>query len=256
MSGVLGVIVAAGRGSRLRPFTDRAPKCLLPFEGRRLIDWQLGALRANGIRRIGIVRGYLKDTLSSLGLETWDNPRWEETNMVYSLLRAREALLAAETVVVAYADIVYEPRLVAALLQSPDDVATTVDLDWLSLWRVRFADPLSDAESLKMDRAHAILDIGRKVKSLTEIEAQYMGLLKFTRAGMRAFVDYCDKRGAAVEKLVMTDVLAGLIGQGTLVRGVPVRGGWLEFDGTGDLGAYEKLARENRLSFRREAADA
>jgi hypothetical protein len=35
-----------------------------------------------------------------------------------------------------------------------------------------------------------------------------------------------------------------------------VRGGWLEFDGTADLGAYEKLARENRLSFRREAASA
>jgi L-glutamine-phosphate cytidylyltransferase len=256
MSGVLGVIVAAGRGTRLRPFTDRAPKCLHPFAGRRLIDWQLEALRANGIARIGMVRGYRKEMLAEFGLETWDNPRWEETNMVYSLLCAREALLAAETVVVAYADIVYEPRLIAALLAASDDVATTVDLDWLSLWRIRFADPLSDAESLKMDRAHAILDIGRKVKSLGEIEAQYMGLLKFTAKGMRAFVDYCDARGAGAEKLAMTDVLAGLTGQGTLVRGVPVRGGWLEFDGTSDVAAYAKLGPSGGLKLGRAAVSA
>jgi len=248
MSEVLGVIVAAGRGSRLRPFTDTAPKCLLPFAGRRLIDWQISALRANGIERIGIVRGYRKESLSPLGLEAWDNPRWEETNMVYSLLCARKALLAACSVVVAYADIVYEPRLVAALVASTDDIATTVDREWLKLWQLRFADPLSDAESLRLDRDNAILDIGRKVKSLSEIEAQYMGLLKFTSKGMRAFVDYCDSRGADVEKLAMTDVLAGLIGQGTGVRGVPVRGGWLEFDGTGDIAAYAKLGPTGGLS--------
>lgn len=248
MNGTLAVIVAAGRGSRLKPFTDRAPKCLLPFAGRRLIDWQLAALRANGLEHIGIVRGYLKETLSDLGLKTWDNARWSETNMVYSLLCAREALLAADAVIVAYADIVYEPRHVAALLESEDDIAVTVDRDWLALWQQRFTDPLLDAESLKLDRNHAILDIGRKVRALNEIQAQYMGLLKFSSHGMQMFVEYCDSLGAAVEKLAMTDVLAGMIQSGAVVRGIPVNGGWLEFDGVDDLAAYERLRQSKSLA--------
>lgn len=248
MSDTLAVIVAAGRGSRLRPFTDTAPKCLLPFAGQRLIDWQLNALRSNGIERIGIVRGYLKETLSDLGLEHWDNARWSETNMVFSLLCARRTLLAAKTIVVAYADIVYESRHIAALLAAPDDIAITVDRDWLALWRLRFADPLSDAESLRIDADRRIRDIGRRVASLDEIEAQYMGLLKFSSAGIRTFVAYCDSIGsAAVEKMAMTDVLAGLIRSNVPVHGVPVEGGWLEFDGTSDLELYSRAAREGTL---------
>lgn len=247
MTGAFAVIVAAGRGSRLKPFTDHAPKCLLPFAGRRLIDWQLTALRANGLEHIGIVRGYLKETLSGLGLQTWDNARWSETNMVYSLLCAREALLAANTVIVAYADIVYEPRHIAALLASEDDIAVTVDQNWLALWQQRFVDPLSDAESLKLGRDHAILDIGRKVQNLGEIQAQYMGLLRFSSAGIRMFIDYCDSLGTAVETLSMTDVLAGMIRSGATIRGVPISGGWLEFDGTDDLSAYTRMYESGML---------
>lgn len=247
MTGKLAVIVAAGRGSRLKPFTDRAPKCLLPFAGRRLIDWQLAALRANGLERIGIVRGYLKETLSGLGLQTWDNARWGETNMVFSLLCAREALLAADTVIVAYADIVYEPRHIAALLESDDDIAITVDREWLTLWQQRFADPLSDAESLHLGHDHVISDIGRKVQSLGEIQAQYMGLLRFSSGGIRKFIGYCDSLGAAIETLSMTDVLAGMIRDGTTIRGVPVSKGWLEFDGASDLSAYTRMHESGTL---------
>lgn len=249
MSNVFAIIIAAGRGSRLRPFTDHAPKCLLSFAGRRLIDWQLASLRANGIERIGIVRGYLKDTLSGLGLPHWDNQRWSETNMVYSLLCARDALITADTVLVAYADIVYEPKIIASLLRARDDISITVDRDWLALWRIRFSDPLSDAESLRMGRDKEILDIGRKVSSFDDIEAQYMGLLKFTAKGIRAFLDFCDnKLGRGVEKAAMTDVLAELVRAGTAVRGVEVSGGWLEFDCSTDVSAYEKLRESGQLS--------
>lgn len=247
MTAALAVIVAAGRGSRLKPFTDHAPKCLLPFAGQRLIDWQLTALHANGLEHIGIVRGYLKETLTGFGLQTWDNARWNETNMVYSLLCARDALLAADTVIVAYADIVYEPRHVAALLATKDDIAVTVDRNWLALWQRRFDDPLSDAESLRLNQDHAIVDIGRKVESLGEIQAQYMGLLKFSSHGMRLFVDYCDSLGTAVETISMTDTLAGMLRSGISIRGVPISGGWLEFDGAGDLSAYTRMHESGTL---------
>jgi NDP-sugar pyrophosphorylase family protein len=57
--GTLGVILAAGKGTRLSPFSERLPKPLLPLLGRPLIEYQLAALREVGIRRAIVVVGHL-----------------------------------------------------------------------------------------------------------------------------------------------------------------------------------------------------
>lgn len=56
---VLGVILAAGKGTRLKPFSERYPKPLLPVLGRPLIEHQLAALRGLGVRRVIVVIGHL-----------------------------------------------------------------------------------------------------------------------------------------------------------------------------------------------------
>ena len=49
------VILAAGRGSRLRPKTNTTPKEMIPIRGRPMIEYVLDVIRAGGIRRVGIV---------------------------------------------------------------------------------------------------------------------------------------------------------------------------------------------------------
>ena len=78
-----GIILAAGRGSRMGSLTQKLPKCRTVFNGKELIQWQLGALREAGIKQIAIVRGYLKETFT-LDLTYFDNSRWDDTNMVRS----------------------------------------------------------------------------------------------------------------------------------------------------------------------------
>lgn len=53
------IILAAGRGERMRPLTDACPKPLLPVRGQPLMQWHARALAAAGVRRIVINTGWL-----------------------------------------------------------------------------------------------------------------------------------------------------------------------------------------------------
>ncbi|WP_428421555.1 N-acetylmuramate alpha-1-phosphate uridylyltransferase MurU [Methylibium sp.] len=65
---VPALILAAGRGERMRPLTDRTPKPLLPVRGRPLIEWQLEALARDGVRRVVINTAWLEEQFpASLG---------------------------------------------------------------------------------------------------------------------------------------------------------------------------------------------
>ncbi|MFA6262635.1 MAG: sugar phosphate nucleotidyltransferase, partial [Bacteroidia bacterium] len=67
------LILAAGRGERLRPLTDTTPKPLLPARGRPLIEWHLDALARAGVREVVINTAWLEDHFpAALG----DGSRW------------------------------------------------------------------------------------------------------------------------------------------------------------------------------------
>jgi NDP-sugar pyrophosphorylase family protein len=57
------VILAGGKGQRLRPMTDDRPKCMVEVAGIPIIEWQLRWLEANGITDVVVSIGYKADTL-------------------------------------------------------------------------------------------------------------------------------------------------------------------------------------------------
>lgn len=248
---MIALILAAGRGSRLRELTDGKPKCLVPLAGRPLLRWQCDALREAGAARLLVVRGYLAERLvpEAAGLpadafETVLNPRWERSNMLSSLLCAGPWLEAAfatgeKEAVISYADIVYPADHVRTLRAQGGDapVAITYDTRWEELWRVRFDDPLSDAESFAC--ADGLLrDIGRTPHSLGDVQGQYMGLLRVTPQGWEAMTAACRDLGAEVAHTDMTGFLRLLMARHVPIATVPVQGRWCEVDSQDDLRAY------------------
>jgi choline kinase len=99
------IILAAGRGSRLKGMTDAQPKCLVELAGQPLLHWQIAALRDAGIDEIALVTGYKSEVLEAKGLPTRHNDDWQNTQMVASMLCARDLMDAP--VIVSYSDIVY-----------------------------------------------------------------------------------------------------------------------------------------------------
>ena len=246
------IILAAGRGSRLHPYTESCPKCLTELGGRTLLNYQIGTLRTCGITNIIVVTGYLGEMLQSPGWECVENPLWAETNMVESLFTAETKFTS--DMIVAYSDIVYEPRVLQALLDSDADISVVVDRQWRALWEQRFTDPLSDAESLRIDRNGDILEIGQRPDSCDQIEAQYIGLMRFKGQGVEELrkgytaLRNADLSGRPAEQAYMTDLLSELISAKCALHAVPVDGGWLEVDTVEDYELYAAKLADGTIS--------
>jgi choline kinase len=145
-------------------------------------------------------------------------------------------------VIVSYGDIVYSREILQALLKSTTDIAVIIDKEWESYWRARNENPLDDAETLKIRRDGTISEIGQKPKSLSEIEGQYMGLMKFSVKGIKQIkeifhtaVESGELLGKSVESSYMTDLLQVAINSGRSVTAVPVCNSWIEVDTVKDL---------------------
>ena len=238
MSNYKGLILAAGRGLRMGKSTDKSHKCLTVLGGRTLLEWQLFALRKSGIEEITVVRGYRSEMLQG-DFDKVENPRWGDTNMVSTLFCAPNI---EHDTIVSYSDIVYSKNHIEDLLKQKGDIVITADNKWLNLWSARFENPLEDAETFKTE-GNVLKEIGEKNNKMENIQAQYMGLLKFSPKGwdiaFQLFKSLEKKEG---DNLDMTTFLSMLINQ-IEIKVVFVEGKWCEIDCHNDIEAYEKILK-------------
>ncbi len=245
---VQGLILAAGRGSRMGKTTDDQPKGLIKLAGRSLIERQMEALEAAGADKIALCTGYKADMLDGFGVQRFYNARWAETNMVATLLAADD-WLSSGTTIVSYSDIFYDPLTVIRLARCTDDIAISYDPHWAALWKDRFEDPLSDAETFRTDEDGYLLEIGGKTQSMADIKGQYMGLLKLTPEGWAKTRNLVEGLMDAVQdKLDMTSLLQRLIMSGAKVGTTPVQGCWGGCDNEKDLAYFERKVSNGDLS--------
>ncbi len=234
------LILAAGVGSRLQPYTLDRPKCMVEIAGRGLLERQLDVLYSENLSQIILLGGHCAQMLKIFELEVIVNPRYFETNMLWTLFSAQDELEGE--VIISYGDIVYSKKVLKSVLDSNDDIAVAIDLKWESYWRTRNENPLHDAETLKLGTNSQIIEIGQKPKTIDEIQGQYMGLIKLSPAGVKIFKSFFKKSlldefvlGKKPENAYMTDLLQAIIQAGIKITAVPVYGEWVEVDTVGDL---------------------
>lgn len=236
---MMGIILAAGRGSRMGAMTADRPKCLTVLAGQTLLSWQMKALREAGVSQIVLVRGYAGDRLPTTGCQAVDNPRWADTNMVASLTCAAR-YLAVGSCTVSYGDIVYHPSTVRSLLAADGDIVVAYDRLWSGLWQDRFDDPLDDAEAFRVEGGR-LVEIGGRVDDLRRAQGQYMGLLKISPNGWSTMESFIHNLPEAERDCIdVTTLLSQMLGAGAVVETSPVEGRWCEVDSASDLELYEK----------------
>jgi choline kinase len=254
MSDTRAIVLAAGMARRLGDAAAGRPKCLVELAGRPLLDRQLDVLRGCGIHDVTAVVGHRGEQIAARGVATIANPRFDSTNMVASLFCARDLLGGDADVVVAYGDIVYEPRVLHALLAAQGDVVVAVDRGWRELWEARMEDVLADAESLRVAPDGRLSELGREPASVDDIQGQYIGLTRFSAAVLSEIVRIHDGldpvlsyEGRDLDNMFMTAFIQILIDRGLDVRLAWIDHGWLEVDSPDDLASYGRMHDEGTL---------
>lgn len=236
------IVLAAGRGSRLGERTREKPKCMCMLAGRTLLDRCMESLERAGIARkdIGIVTGYRSELFQEKGVSYFHNPDWEKTNMFCSLTMAEE-WLKQEPCIVCYSDIVFSPAAVSALAACTAPLALTYYTGFWKLWEMRMENPLDDLESFRVDQKGELLEIGKKTSDKSEIQGQYMGLIRFAPESW-GWVKETIRRPLpkSVARLDMTTLLNALLEDGHSIQALPVDDLWLECDTEQDIDVYER----------------
>ena len=234
------IILAAGQGTRLKKYTENLPKGMLEFAGKTLIERQIETYRKCGIADIIIVRGFAADKISYQNVKYYENADYADTNMVESLMTARQEF--NDDIIVSYSDILFEEKMLKGMMASTADFAVAVDDNWKEYWKARYGVVDFDTESLSLDENDNITELGLEAPRLEDIDARYIGLLKFSRNGLekitavydRDYEEYRDKpwkqSGKTLRKAYMTDLLEAVIESGNSVRAIKFKNGWIEFD--------------------------
>jgi choline kinase len=221
---------------------------MVEFNGRPIIDYILESARLSGIQDIVVVCGYkeniLKEHLKEKKIEFCTNHHFNSTNMVSSLFCAENKM--DDDIIISYADIVYRKDVLDKLIEASAELNIVVDKNWKDLWSIRMEDPLSDAETLKINSSGNISELGKKPQSVEDIQGQYIGLIKIRKKTLDKIVSFYHSLdtnsiydGKNFNNMFMTSFLQLVIDKLIPATPVFIEGGWVEIDSVQDLKNYE-----------------
>ncbi|WP_318209680.1 MULTISPECIES: phosphocholine cytidylyltransferase family protein [unclassified Streptomyces] len=242
---MIGLVLAAGAGRRLRPYTDTLPKALVPVDGdTTILDLTLKNFAEIGLTEVAIVVGYRKEAVYDrkealeakygLTLTLVDNDKAEEWNNAYSLWCAREVLKRG--VILANGDTVHPVSVEKTLLAARGDGKKII----LALDTVK---NLAD-EEMKVITAE-----GKGVQRITKLmdpataTGEYIGV---TLIEAEAAEELADALKATFERdpdLYYEDGYQELVNRGFTVDVEPIGDvKWVEIDNHDDLAKGREIA--------------
>lgn len=242
-----GIILAAGKGSRLNGTAGESPKCLVEAGGMTLVERQIRMLRGAGIDDITVVVGCQAERVRRAcghQITYVENVRYAETNSLYSLWMARPLLY--EGFVVLNCDVLFHPVLLDDLLTARHDNAL------LLAYRDAGQPEFGEEEMKVKVRCGRVLDMSKSMDP-AEADGENLGIVKFGAVGAAELVGIMDQLIAggrlrewaprAFAEFARTRPLHAI---GT--RGFP----WIEIDFPED---YQRAVRDVLPEIEADAAD-
>ncbi len=240
---MIGMVLAAGQGQRLRPLTVDLQKTLLPVDGdQTILDIALRNLRAVGLEEVVIVTGFAANRIDErvadleerfdLRIPLIYNDRAEEWNNAYSLWMARERF--ADGVLLVNGDTVHPVSVEQTLLASrgPDIVLALDDVK-----------PLAEEEMKVVLSSDGRLERIHKSVDPSAALGEYMGLTLIEPAAADGLAEALEATWRRDPSLYYEDGFQEYADRGGNVGVAPIGAiDWVEIDNHDDLGRAREIA--------------
>ncbi|MEU2026623.1 phosphocholine cytidylyltransferase family protein [Streptomyces sp. NPDC016469] len=247
---MIGMILAAGAGRRLRPYTDTLPKALVPVgpegdeESLTVVDLTLGNFAEVGLTEVAIIVGYRKEALYErkaaleakygVSITLIDNDKAEEWNNAYSLWCGRDAL--KDGVILANGDTVHPVSVEKTLLAARGNGKKII----LALDTVK---------SLADEEMKVVVEDGKGVRRITklmdpaEATGEYIGVTLIEGEAAEELADALKTTFERDPDLYYEDGYQELVNRGFKVDVEPIGDvKWVEIDNHEDLAKGRKIA--------------
>lgn len=240
---MIGLVLAAGAGRRLRPYTDTLPKALVPLDDDRcLLDTTLANFAEVGLREVAVVVGYAADAVQRLvpalseryqvSLELVHNDRALDWNNAYSLWCARS--LFAQGFVLANGDTLHPASVERDLLALPEGRIT------LALDRVK---------RLGEEEMKVVLDGDARVRRITKLldpataDGEYIGVCRVDGAAADDLAQALERTWRRDPGLYYEDGFQDDVDRDGAISTMPIGDvAWVEVDDARDLARAREIA--------------
>lgn len=237
------VILAAGLGTRLRPITDKVPKCMVPVNGVCIIDKQISNLLKGGVSEIIVVAGYksniLREHLKKYDfIKIVDNVRYAETNNMYSLYLAYQYINDSEFLLM-NSDVYFDANIIEGLLESEWNGKSLIACDKNGY--------IEESMKIMTNDQGIIKHISKKISEL-EYYAVSIDVYKLNRQASKTLLDQI-KNTIEVKKNENSWTEVALDGIFTQCNFMPysIKGRWFEIDDHDDLHKAEEIFKGDMI---------
>lgn len=176
------IILCAGQGRRLLPYTESTPKCLLKLGEKYFIEWQIDALQSVGIDEIIAVTGYAAEQIQTILANQYDNkistvynPFYEIADNLASCWMAREHFV--DDVILLNGDTLFEPSIIKHLL-TKDTFPITLATDKKNTY--------DDDDMKVIVNKEQLMAVGKKL-ALQNVNGESIGIMHFNPEGSALF---------------------------------------------------------------------
>ena len=242
------IILAAGRGKRLCPWTESRPKCLIDFGDKTLLEHNISILSKYGIKRILLVIGYLGEMIrekigsafTNVRIEYISNSVYKEGGSGHSLWLAR-GMVEDENIIMD-SDILFDGRILEKLLNSDYKNCMVVDEELVD----------TGEEVKVLAESGFIKDLGKEIRNYSNCIGEMIGITRLSKKGWEFLVEELERfshRG-----IIMAEYENAI---GNMVKRCPMHYiytdglPWIEIDFPEDLDkarnqVYPKISRRGK----------
>ena len=236
------LILAAGKGSRIYKKIG-INKCLLKVKDKTLLEKIISDAKSlSFVKKIKIVVGYKKENiinnLKFKNISFFNNKDYRKKEMLHSLYIGLKN--CKNDTLITYSDIYFSKSILKLIYKkSNNQIIIPVQKNWRQIWKKRKKNFFNDCESLRYNKKKYLIEIGKKITSLSEVMGQYMGIIFIPKNKIKVITRFIE-RNKKDRKLQISQFLNRVIEDKMKIKCIITKKYWYEFDDYNDLKNFYK----------------